>query len=47
MQRRRGRDDVRAVWGRDGEENHHPEPLDEAQQEEFERILQAAERELG
>ena len=28
-------------------ENHHPEPLDEAQQEEFKRILQAAERELG
>jgi len=27
-------------------ENHHPEPLDEAQQEEFKRILQAAEREL-
>jgi trimethylamine--corrinoid protein Co-methyltransferase len=28
-------------------ENHHPEPLDEAQQAEFRRILQAAERELG
>jgi trimethylamine--corrinoid protein Co-methyltransferase len=28
-------------------ENHHPEPLDEAQQAEFKRILQAAERELG
>jgi trimethylamine--corrinoid protein Co-methyltransferase len=28
-------------------ENHHPEPLDEAQQAEFERILRAAERELG
>ena len=27
--------------------NHHPEPLDEAQQTEFQRILQAAERELG
>ena len=28
-------------------ENHHPEPLDEAQQAEFKRILQAAEQELG
>ncbi len=28
-------------------ENHHPEPLDEAQQAEFKRILQAAERELA
>jgi trimethylamine--corrinoid protein Co-methyltransferase len=28
-------------------ENHHPKPLDEAQQTEFKRILQAAERELG
>jgi trimethylamine--corrinoid protein Co-methyltransferase len=28
-------------------ENHHPQPLDEAQQAEFRRILQAAERELG
>jgi trimethylamine--corrinoid protein Co-methyltransferase len=28
-------------------ENHHPEPLDEAQQVEFKRILEAAERELG
>jgi trimethylamine--corrinoid protein Co-methyltransferase len=28
-------------------ENHHPEPLDEAQQMEFKRILQAAEREIG
>jgi len=28
-------------------ENHHPEPLSEAQQAEFKRILQAAERELG
>jgi trimethylamine--corrinoid protein Co-methyltransferase len=28
-------------------ENHHPEPLDEAQQAEFMRILQTAERELG
>jgi trimethylamine--corrinoid protein Co-methyltransferase len=28
-------------------ENHHPEPLDEAQQAEFKRILQTAERELG
>lgn len=28
-------------------ENHHPEPLDETQQTEFKRILQAAERELG
>jgi hypothetical protein len=28
-------------------ENHHPEPLDEAQQAEFRRILRAAERELG
>lgn len=28
-------------------ENHHPEPLDETQQAEFKRILQAAERELG
>jgi trimethylamine--corrinoid protein Co-methyltransferase len=28
-------------------ENHHPEPLDKAQQAEFKRILQAAERELG
>jgi trimethylamine--corrinoid protein Co-methyltransferase len=28
-------------------ENHHPEPLDEAQQAEFKRILQVAERELG
>ena len=28
-------------------ENHHPEPLVEAQQAEFKRILQAAERELG
>ncbi len=28
-------------------ENHHPEPLDEAQQAEFGRILRAAERELG
>jgi trimethylamine--corrinoid protein Co-methyltransferase len=28
-------------------ENHHPEPLDEAQQAEFRRILQAAEQELG
>jgi hypothetical protein len=28
-------------------EHHHPEPLDEAQQAEFGRILQAAERELG
>jgi len=27
-------------------ENHHPEPLDGAQQAEFKRILQAAEREL-
>jgi trimethylamine--corrinoid protein Co-methyltransferase len=27
-------------------ENHHPEPLDEVQQAEFKRILQAAEREL-
>lgn len=28
-------------------ENHHPEPLTEAQQAELERILRAAERELG
>jgi trimethylamine--corrinoid protein Co-methyltransferase len=28
-------------------ENHHPEPLDEVQQAEFKRILQAAEQELG
>jgi trimethylamine--corrinoid protein Co-methyltransferase len=28
-------------------ENHHPEPLQEAQDAEFRRILQAAERELG
>jgi len=28
-------------------ENHHPEPLDEAQQAEFGRILRAAEGELG
>jgi trimethylamine--corrinoid protein Co-methyltransferase len=28
-------------------ENHHPEPLDEAQQAEFKRILQTAEQELG
>jgi trimethylamine--corrinoid protein Co-methyltransferase len=28
-------------------ENHHPEPLDEAQQVELTRILQAAERELA
>jgi trimethylamine--corrinoid protein Co-methyltransferase len=28
-------------------EHHHPRPLDKAQQAEFERILQAAERELG
>jgi trimethylamine--corrinoid protein Co-methyltransferase len=28
-------------------ESHHPEPLDEAQQAEFKRILQAAEQELG
>jgi trimethylamine--corrinoid protein Co-methyltransferase len=28
-------------------ENHHPEPLEEAQQAEFKRILQAAEQELG
>jgi trimethylamine--corrinoid protein Co-methyltransferase len=28
-------------------EHHHPEPLDEAQQVEFKRILQAAEQELG
>jgi len=28
-------------------EHHHPEPLDEAQRAEFERILQAAERELA
>jgi len=28
-------------------EHHHPEPLDEAQQTELNRILQAAERELG
>ena len=28
-------------------ENHHPEPLDEAQQAEFKRILRAAEQELG
>ena len=28
-------------------ENHHPPPLDEAQQAEFKRILQAAERELS
>jgi trimethylamine:corrinoid methyltransferase-like protein len=28
-------------------ENHHPEPLDGAQQAEFERILRAAERELA
>lgn len=28
-------------------ENHHPEPLEEAQQAEFRRILQAAEQELG
>jgi hypothetical protein len=28
-------------------ENHHPEPLIDAQQAEFKRILQAAERELG
>jgi trimethylamine--corrinoid protein Co-methyltransferase len=28
-------------------ENHHPEPLEKAQQAEFERILRAAERELG
>jgi trimethylamine--corrinoid protein Co-methyltransferase len=28
-------------------ENHHPEPLDEAQQAEFKRILQAAGQELG
>jgi trimethylamine--corrinoid protein Co-methyltransferase len=28
-------------------ENHHPEPLDEAQQAEFKHILQAAEQELG
>ena len=28
-------------------ENHHPEPLDGAQQAEFRRILRAAERELG
>jgi trimethylamine--corrinoid protein Co-methyltransferase len=28
-------------------ENHYPEPLDEAQQAEFKRILRAAERELG
>jgi len=27
--------------------NHHPKPLDEAQQVEFRRILQAAEQELG
>jgi hypothetical protein len=28
-------------------ENHFPEPLDETQQAELKRILQAAERELG
>jgi len=28
-------------------ENHHPEPLDEAQQAEFKRILRTAEQELG
>jgi hypothetical protein len=28
-------------------ENHHPQPLDEAQQVELTRILQAAERELA
>jgi trimethylamine:corrinoid methyltransferase-like protein len=28
-------------------ENHHPEPLDEAVQAEFKRILAAAERELS
>jgi trimethylamine--corrinoid protein Co-methyltransferase len=28
-------------------ENHHPEPLDGAQQAELKRILHAAERELG
>jgi trimethylamine--corrinoid protein Co-methyltransferase len=28
-------------------ESHHPEPLDEAQQAEFKRILQAAEQKLG
>jgi trimethylamine--corrinoid protein Co-methyltransferase len=28
-------------------EHHHPEPLDDAQQAEFKRILRAAERELG
>jgi hypothetical protein len=40
-------------WQRNGKEkidwileNHHPEPLDEAQQAEFRRILQAVEREL-
>jgi len=28
-------------------EHHHPEPLEEAQQAELKRILEAAERELG
>jgi trimethylamine--corrinoid protein Co-methyltransferase len=28
-------------------QNHHPEPLSEAQKAEFQRILQAADRELG
>jgi trimethylamine:corrinoid methyltransferase-like protein len=28
-------------------ENHHPEPLDEAQQTELRRILQTAEQELA
>jgi trimethylamine--corrinoid protein Co-methyltransferase len=28
-------------------ENHHPQPLDDAQQNELNRILQAAARELG
>jgi hypothetical protein len=28
-------------------QNHHPQPLEEAQQIEFRRILEAAERELG
>ena len=27
--------------------NHHPEPLDDAQQMEFQRILRAAQQELG
>ena len=28
-------------------ENHHPAPLEDAQQAELERILEAADRELG